>query len=186
MKKNIFAIAAAVLALGMTACQPEDITPITPEDVVVIGDGGQTSGPRVKSTSDLHNTDWTSSISLADLLSSMTGFDMSSVDSIDDAAFETYLNFDGVYAHFTFSENVELWGLDANDMMQQITGIDYEYSYDGTTHTGSLNGEDEEGNPASLSFTYNDSTDAITFVLPLYVAEDTTNVVNYPMVFNRD
>ena len=178
MKKNIFAIAAAVLALGMTACQPEDITPITPEDVVVIGDGGQTSGPRVKSTSDLNNTDWTSSISLADLLSSMTGFDMSSVDSIDDAAFETYLNFDGVYAHFTFSENVELWGLDANDMMQQITGIDYEYSYDGATHTGYLDGvaDDENDNPGQLQFTYNDATDIITFNLAMFYPEDSTAV----------
>lgn len=178
MKKNIFFVAIAALTLSLTACQKDD-------DITVTG-GEVDSKARVKSTSDLNNTDWTAAISLSDLLSSMTGFDMSSVDSIDDAAFETYLNFDGVYAHFTFSENVELWGLDANDMMQQITSIDYEYSYDGTTHTGSLNGEDEEGNPASLSFTYNDSTDAITFVLPLYVAEDTTNVVNYPMVFNRD
>ena len=75
-------------------------------------------------------------------------------------------------------------GLNADNMMQQITGVDYEYSYNGTTHTGSLNGEDEDGNPTSLTFTYNDSTDAITFVLPLYVDGD-TNAVNIPVVYNR-
>lgn len=63
-------------------------------------------------------------------------------------------------------------------------GVDYEYSYNGATHTGSLNGEDEDGNPTSLTFTYNDSTDAITFVLPLYVDGD-TNAVNIPVVYNR-
>ena len=176
MKKNIFFVAIAALTLSLTACQKDD-------DITVTG-GEVDSKARVKSTSDLNNTDWTAAISLSDLLGAMTGYDMGCIDSIDAATFESYLNFDGTYAHFTFSDNVVVMGLNADNMMQQITGVDYEYSYNGATHTGSLNGEDEDGNPTSLTFTYNDSTDAITFVLPLYVDGD-TNAVNIPVVYNR-
>lgn len=177
MKKSILILAAAALfTFGMTSC--------TDEPIVTNGETPAVNAPLVKTTADLHNTDWTCTVSLADFLSAATGLDMGCIDSIDGAAFESYLNFDGTYAHFTFSQNVELWGMDSNDEMQQIQGIDYEYSYDGTTHTGSLNGVDEDGNPASLTFTYDDATDAITFVLPLY-AEGDTNVINFPMVYNR-
>ncbi len=179
MKKNIFFAAIAALAFALTACQPEDITPINP--------GTDVAGPLVKTTSDLHNTNWTCTVSLADLLVGLTGFDMGCIDSIDAAAFETYLNFDGTYAHFTFSSNVEVWGLSADEnSMEQISGIDYEYSYDGTTHTGYLVGMDEEGNPANLTFTYDDATDAITFIIPLGVEFDETTTINFPMVFNRN
>ena len=66
-----------------------------------------------------------------------------------------------------------------------MQGIDYEYSYDGASHTGYLVGQDDNGNVANLTFTYDDNTDAITFVLPLYLAEDTANVINFPLVYNR-
>ncbi len=177
MKKNIFFAAIAALAFALTACEPEDITRINP--------GNDVAGPLVKTTSDLNNTHWTCTVSLADLLVGLTGFDMGCIDSIDAAAFETYLNFDGTYAHFTFSDNVEIYGLDPEAMsMEQITGVDYEYSYDGTTHTGSLNGTDDEGNTASLTFTYDDATDAITFILPMSFDGETTEF-DIPMVFNR-
>ena len=181
MKKNIFIVAVATLALAFTACQKEDINPVNPVNPV---NGGDVTTPMVKSTADLHNTDWTCTVSLFDILGSATGYIMDDLDSIDGAAFESYLNFDGTYAHFTFSDNVEIWGLDANDMMQQITGIDYEYSYDGTTHTGVLLGEDEDGNPANLTFTYDDATDDITFVIPMAFDGDTTEYA-IPMVFHR-
>ena len=180
MKKNIFIVAIATVALAFTACQKEEIATLGNN----VTPGTETNTVLVKTTSDLHNTDWTAAISLADILGSATGYDMGCIDSIDDAAFESYLNFDGTYAHFTFSSNVEIWGLDANDMMQQITGVDYEYAYNGATHTGSLNGVDYEGNPTSLIFTYDDATDAITFVMPLYVDGD-TNALNFPMVYTR-
>ena len=177
MKKNIILLAAAAMfAFAFTAC--------TDEPIIVNGETPAGTTPRVKTTSDLNNTDWTCTVTLADLLGNLTGFDMGSVDSIDAAAFESYLNFDGTYAHFTFSDNVEIWGLDANGMMQQIAGVDYEYSYDGTTHTGSLNGTDDEGNTVSLGFTYEDATDAITFILPMSFDGDTTEF-DIPMVFNR-
>lgn len=175
MKKNIIIVAIATLAIAMTACQKEENI-VTP--------GNETTNPRVKTTSDLHNTDWNSSVSLADFLT-MTGFNVGCVDSIDDAIIESYLNFDGTYAHFTFSQNVEIWGMDNNNQMQQMQGINYDYSYDGTTHTGYLVGQDDDGNPANLTFTYDDNTDAITFVIPLYLAEDTANVINFPLIYNR-
>ena len=53
MKKNIFALAAAVLMLGMTACQKEDV--ITD----IVDNGEPTTSARVKTTSDLIGTDWT-------------------------------------------------------------------------------------------------------------------------------
>ena len=176
--KKVFIVAIATLALAMTACEQEE--PITPNN-----NGTETTSARVKTTSDLHNTDWTCSVSMADLLTNMFGMDLGCVDSLDGAAFESYLNFDGTYAHFTFSQNVEIWGLDNNDQMQQMQGVDYEYSYDGATHTGYLVGMDENGNPANLNFTYDDNTDAITFIMQLYMPEDTTNTINYPMVYSR-
>ena len=47
--------------------------------------------------------------------------------------------------------------------------------------------EDNNGNdvPAKLKFTYNDITDAITFVLPMFYAEDNTPV-NLTLVFKRN
>lgn len=173
MKKNIFAIAAAaILAIGMTACEPETIVPGE-------NNAPQTSNTRVKSTADLIGTNWTYTM---DSLVAVDPYgDTITIPSLGDLF---YLNFDADYAHFTFSDMVEAWGLDANDMMQQITGIDFEYSYDGTTHTGTLNGEDEEGNPANLTFTYSDANDDITFILPMAFDGDTT-AVDVPVVFHR-
>lgn len=177
MKKNILIAAIAALALSFAACQKD-------ENDSTVDNGGVNPNARVKSTSDLHNTDWNCSVSLTDFLTA-TGFNIGCVDSIDDAIIESYLNFDGTYAHFTFSQNVEIWGMDNNDQMQQMQGLDYEYSYDGASHTGYLIGQDEDGNVANLTFTYDDNTDDITFVLPLYLAEDTANVINFPLVYDR-
>lgn len=54
MKKNIFFMAIAALTLSLTACQKDD-------DITVTG-GEVDSEARVKSTSDLNNTDWTAAI----------------------------------------------------------------------------------------------------------------------------
>ena len=51
MKKNILIIAAAAIALCMASCQKEETT-ITPANGV-----NTEASPRVKSTSDLNNTD---------------------------------------------------------------------------------------------------------------------------------
>lgn len=180
MKKNIFALAAAVLMLGMTACQKEEV--ITD----IVDNGEVASTVRVKSTSDLIGTNWTYTMNDIVLMDE-NGDTAITVPSLGDLY---HLNFDADYAHFTFGDMIEAWGLSADGTeMQQITGVDYEYSYDGTTHTGNLIGtiEDENGNEVSseLEFTYNDTTDEITFVLPMAFEGD-TNVVNVPMVFHRD
>ena len=58
MKKNIIIVAIATLALAMTACQKE-------ENIVNPGNNSnnEVTNTRVKSTSDLHNTNWNCSVS---------------------------------------------------------------------------------------------------------------------------
>lgn len=179
MKKSISLIAAAAMAIAMTACQPE-------ETIIIDNPAGGTevSTPRVKTTADLIGTEWTYTM---DSLVAVDAFgDTISIPSLGDLF---YLNFDADYAHFTFSDMVEAWGMSADGMtMEQISGVDYEYSYDGTTHTGSLNGtiEDENGTEVatSLTFTYDDLTDEITFIIPMAFEGDTTEI-DVPMVFHR-
>lgn len=164
MKKNIFIAAIAALTLSLTACQKDDIVP-------VVDNGGVNSNARVKSTSDLHGTSWTYSVSYADFLTGVLGANLDSVESIGNGTLDFGLSFDGTYAHFTFPQAVE-----DNNGAGQITGVDYTYTYDGTTHTGYLNGmaEDVNGNPVptQLQFTYNDATDIITFNLNMFFSGD--------------
>ncbi len=171
MKKNIIIAAAAILAIGLTACEPEIITP---GDNVNPGN----STALVKSTADLHNTDWTYTVTYSEFLSQMVGIDLSCVEGFEDETMAFGLTFDGTYAHFTFPENVMVLGGDEG-IMEQISSVSYEYYYDGTTHTGYLDGvadpEDEDA-PAHLQFTYDDATDVITFNLNLFYADDETPV----------
>lgn len=177
MKKNILIAAVAALTLSLTACQKEDINPID--------NGGEiNTGARVKTTSDLIGTNWTYTMDEVVFTDEMG--DTLTIPSIGDLF---YLNFDADYAHFTFSDMVEAWGMSADGMsMEQISGVDYEYSYDGATHTGNLIGtyEEEDGTETTthLVFTYNDATDEITFILPMAYEGDTT-VVDVPVVFHR-
>ena len=179
MKKSISLIAAAAMAIAMTACQPE-------ETIIIDNPAGGTevSTPRVKTTADLIGTEWTYTM---DSMVAVDAFgDTISIPSLGDLF---YLNFDADYAHFSFSDMVEAWGMSADGMtMEQISGVDYEYSYDGATHTGSLNGtiEDENGTEVatSLTFTYDDLTDEITFIIPMAFEGDTTEI-DVPMVFHR-
>ncbi len=181
MKKNILIAAVAALTLAFAACQKEDI--VTPGNIVNPGTENP-NGPMVKSTEDLIGTNWTYTM---DSLVAVDVFgDTISIPSLGDLF---YLNFDADYAHFSFSDMVEAWGMSADGMtMEQISGVDYEYSYDGVTHTGSLNGtiEDENGTEVatSLTFTYSDANDEITFIIPMAFEGDTT-VVDVPVVFHR-
>ena len=76
--------------------------------------------------------------------------------------------------------------------MEQISGVDYEYNYEGATHTGNLIGtyEEEDGTETTshLVFTYNDATDEITFILPMAfevaVAESCTTAPALPRVYS--
>jgi hypothetical protein len=182
MKKNIFFAALAALVLTFTACQKD-------ETIVADNNNSNTeASPRVKSTSDLHNTDWTYSITYTEFLSNLLGLDTTCMTGIEDETMTFGLNFDGTYAHFSFPNNIEAYGGDEG-MLEQIYGVSYAYSYDGSTHTGYLDGvaEDSNGNDtiAHLQFTYDDVDDAITFVLPMFFAEDETPI-NLTLVFQRN
>ena len=170
MKKSIVILAAAAMfVLGMTSC--------TDEPVVPNGENPVVTNPRVKTTSDLHNTDWTYSVTTTELINSLMGTDYPCVDSTAEETYTFGLNFDGQYAHFSFPENVMAFGGDEGELAQ-ISGVSYEYEYDGTTHTGYLTvaAEDADGNdvPAQLEFTYDDATDVITFNLDMFYADDGT------------
>lgn len=169
MKKNILIAAVAALTLSLTACQKDDVTPVN--------NGGVNTNTRVKSTSDLHNTDWTYSVTSTELLNNLLGTNMPCMDSSAEEAYTFGLNFDGTHAHFSFPENVMAFGGDEGEL-NQITGVSYEYEYEGATHTGHLTvaAEDMDGDEtiAPLQFTYDDATDVITFNLPLFYADDNT------------
>lgn len=169
MKKNILIAAVAALTLSLTACQKDDVTPVN--------NGGVNTNTRVKSTSDLHNTDWTYSVTSTELVNALMGTNMPCMDSSAEETYTFGLNFDGQYAHFSFPENVMAFGGDEGEL-NQITGVSYEYEYEGATHTGHLTvaAEDMDGDEtiAPLQFTYDDATDVITFNLPLFYADDNT------------
>ena len=169
MKKNILIAAIAALTLSLTACQKDDVTPVN--------NGGVNTNARVKSASDLHNTDWTYSVTTTELVNALMGTNIPCMDSSAEETYTFGLNFDGTYAHFSFPENVMAFGGDEGEL-NQITGVSYEYEYDGTTHTGYLTvaAEDMDGDEtiAPLQFTYDDATDVITFNLPLFYADDNT------------
>ena len=176
MKKSILIAAIAALALSFTACQKDNLS------------NGEEINPRVKSTSDLQNTEWTYTVTTAEFLTNLLGADFTDVDYFESDTMSFGLNFDSTYAHFSFPDNTVALVFDDDDI-QQIYGVSYTYSYDGTTHTGYLIGEAEDDNgnvvPAQLQFTYDDATDAISMVLPLYV-DDATNPINYTVVFYRN
>ena len=169
MKKNILIAAVAALTLSLTACQKDDVTPVN--------NGGVNTNTRVKSTSDLHNTDWTYSVTTTELVNALMGTNIPCMDSTAEETYNFGLNFDGQYAHFSFPENVMAFGGDEGEL-NQITGVSYEYEYEGATHTGHLTvaAEDMDGDEtiAPLQFTYDDATDVITFNLPLFYADDNT------------
>lgn len=169
MKKNILIAAVAALTLSLTACQKDDVTPVN--------NGGVNTNALVKSTADLHNTDWTYSVTTTELINALMGTNVPCMDSTAEETYTFGLNFDGTYAHFSFPENVMAFGGDEGEL-DQISGVSYEYEYDGTTHTGHLTvtAEEMDGDEgiAPLQFTYDDATDVITFNLPLFYADDNT------------
>ena len=171
MKKNILIAAVAALTLSLTACQKDDVNPIN--------NGGENTSALVKTTADLHNTNWTYSVTTTELVNALMGTNVPCMDSTAEETYTFGLNFDGQYAHFSFPENVMAFGGDEGEL-NQIAGVSYEYEYDGTTHTGHLTvaAEDEDGNdvPAQLEFTYDDATDVITFNLDMFYAEDGTPI----------
>ena len=187
MKKNIFAIVVAAMALFMTSC---DKTPITPDN-----GGNDGAKPRVAVTADLIGTDWTASLTLNDLLTGM-GVDLSGIvcsdsNDLNAEAMGININFDDQYAHITFSDNVVV--LNAMEMngeytMEEIEQMDLAYVYDASTHTGTLTavGTDENGDPINyqINFTYSDNDDTIT--INFQFTDENDAVITFPMVFQRN
>ena len=193
MKKNIFFVAIAAMAICFASCQKETINSVnTPGD----NEGVVNPNARVKTTSDLRNTDWTCSMTFNQILFLM-GADTTCIPAYGDETYDMGLSFNDSVANFTFPENIEAYGLNADQTgMAQIFGLSYQYSYDGGTHTGYFvcTTEDDNGNviPAQLQFTYDDATDVITFNIELYNATenpddfDDTNPIIFPLNFSRN
>lgn len=192
MKKNIILVAIAAFVLTLASCQKETIAPVnnaTPN-------GGEINpNARVKTTSDLCNTDWTCSMTLNQILYVM-GVDTTCIPPMEET-YDLGLNFNDSLANFSFPENIETYAPNADESeLVQIFGLSYQYSYDGATHTGYLicNAEDDNGNvvPAQLQFTYDDATDVITFNIDLYFAGenpedvDNANTIVFPLNFSRN
>mgnify|MGYP003369066699 CR=1 len=185
MKKNIFIMALFAIALCLNSCQREEVTP---------GNNGSSQNtPRVTTTSDLSGTNWTATISLDDLVYAMTGTHIGDYgcELGADSAMVYHLNFGTDFAHITFSDNISVYHMAdvaGEYTLEEIQQMNFAYYYDGSTHTGTLTavGIDENGDPINyqISFTYNDTTDEITIILP--IADENDNAVNFPAVFHRD
>ncbi|MBR1549576.1 MAG: hypothetical protein IJ634_02970 [Bacteroidales bacterium] len=174
MKKNIFALAAAVLMLGMTACQKED------EIITNAPETGNTL--MVKSVADLAGTEWTYTLTFADMI----GVQMPEEIEIEGLDLEFGLNFDGSYAHLVFPESVIGLNVveDGEDFtVEEIQGIDYTYTYDATTQTGALSG----GNLVDIEipFHYDEDTDAIVVEFAVSFDESEENAIPVQLVFHR-
>lgn len=187
MKKNIFLAAATALIFTFTACQKDDAA-TTGVNTTTNGTDIPVSTARVKSTSDLHNTNWNYTTSYSEMVAALTGVDLSCMQGFEEETYTFGLSFDGTYAHFTFPENVVAVAGEEG-VLDRISAIDYTYFYDGATHTGYFEGvvEDTVGNevPAQLQFTYDDATDVITFNLPMAYADDMTPIT-ITLTFQRD
>lgn len=187
MKKNIFAIAFVAIALCLTSCNREEITP---------NDNPQNT-PRVTQTSDLIGTDWTANLPLGDLIYAMTGTQLSDYGCQFPEGFDStmvfHLNFDNEYAHITFGDNISVVNvaeLAGEYTMEEIEQMDLAYEYDAATHTGTLTavGTDDNGDPINyqIVFTYDDNADTITINLMFANAEDESTTISFPLVFHRD
>lgn len=175
MKKNIFALAAAVLMLGMTACQKED-------DTNIAGNPTTENTLMVKSEADLVGTEWTYTLSFSDII----GVEMGDCAEITGLDLQFGLNFDNSYAHLVFPENVTGLNLveDGDEYtMEEIQGLDYNYSYDAATQTGALSGANLVD--IEIPFRYDEASDAIIVEFAVAFDEDETNAVPVQLVFHR-
>lgn len=182
MKKNIFVIALAAIALCFASCEK---TPIENNE--------EFHAPRVATTADLTGTSWTSNLPIADLIYSMTGMNMEDYDIQFEEGSDLIFNldFDNEYAHITFSDNIEMWQMveiEGEYTMEQIEQMDLAYVYDGSTQTGTLTavGVDEEGQPYNyqLPFSYDVVNDMI--IINFEFAYDEENTTTFQMKFQRN
>lgn len=186
MKKNIILIAAAFLALGMTAC--------TDEPIINPGEGTELPSemPLVKSASDLIGTEW--NYTMEDIAFVDPAGDTMAMLPLSDLVFG--LSFDASHAHFTFPEAVTVInaGVDADGMptMEELEELAYAYTYDPISETGALTATAyaEDGTPTDVQipFSYDTATDAIVidFNTVLEMTGMDGNVMNVTLVFHRN
>lgn len=175
MKKRILFVAIATLALAMTACSEkenfENSNNETPEFQA-----------QVKSAADLIGTEWTYSIDTV-----YVDIEGDTVTLPLDMQFG--LSFDSTYAHLSFPENITISKIvDVNGAytMEEIEGINYAYTYDPTTHTGSLTAYIYDNlTTCQLPFTYDVATDNILIDLNVSY-EGNPNIKTYHLVFHRN
>lgn len=174
MKKSIFFAAIAALTLSLASCDKEENN--------TVDNGVINTELRVKSVTDLIGTEWTYTLSLTDMI----GDDLSDcLEGIDlDLVFG--LNFDTTYAHLTFPEDVI--GLNVVDngngyTVEEIQQMDYTYTYDPSTQTGTLSGGNLDD--IVLPFTYDYTNDIITVSMMIANGEDDDNPVPFDLIFSR-
>ena len=110
-----------------------------------------------------------------------------------DSTMVFHLNFDNEYAHFTFDDNMSVYGvteLVGEYTMEEIQQMNLAYVYDAATHTGTLTavGTDDDGDPINyqIVFTYDDNADTITINLMFANDEDESTPISFPLLFQRD
>ena len=116
-----------------------------------------------------------------------------SVPGNPDVALVFHIEFDSTYAHITFSENMDITNVTeiaGEYTIEQIEQMDLAYTYNSTTHTGTLTavGVDENNVPINyqIAFTYSETDDTITINLLFANAEDEDTTISFPLVFHRD
>ena len=181
--KKFFFIAAAALAFGMTSCTDDfDYT-----EIIDNGEGIETSSI-VKSTADLVGTQW--NYTMEDITFVDENGDTVALIPMSDMTFG--LNFDATVAHLTFPENVAMLTFTENNgeyTMEEVAGMDFAYNYEMATTSGTLTatGTDITGEALDfeIPFTYDETNDAITVVMPVAYDGDEENPTNLEIVFTR-
>lgn len=183
MKKNIIILAAAALALGMTACTDEIVTPEIIDNSSEIG-----AEARVKSAADLIGTEWT--YTMEDIYFVDENGDTVASLPLSDLVFG--LNFDSTEAHLVFPAEVSMVSTttDANGelTLEELGQMGFAYTYDLATTSGTLTATDNdvtgETIDMTIDFTYDVPNDGIIVYIPV-AFDDDTNATTLQLVFAR-
>ncbi len=173
MKNRIFFIAVVIFAFAMNSCQKEEKIDVSKNHDLM------STPARVQSAADLKGTSWTYYIEnwvIRNAKGDSTGF--------VSLKMRFNLAFDNSYAHLDLPSKMEKFTLFDGLTGKQLEDIKYIFDYTYSTHTGHIIGEGTNANgkkvEVNMPFTYNDATDAITFLLSFG-----TMFSNFPVVFTR-
>ena len=102
------------------------------------------------------------------------------MDETLDLSMEFGLNFDESYAHLTFPEDVTFLTVTDDFSVEEIEKMDFAYSYDATTTSGTLTASELE-----IPFRYDEATDAIMIDMNFAVEGFEDEAETYTIVFHR-